>query len=783
MAALNKTAQGNKFRDCVAELFRTKYDDVRTEEEVGGVHVDVTYRDCVFGKWETIGIECKHHDRSLGAQYISSSIWNQYSPLITKGLLQYVIVVTLRPIGPTAQKRLDTMPGLRFRTYAELEEDLLGLRRYFEKLSHLFSADGLSTYYVDARFKGHVEMATNYIERWINAADSPPLAVLGNYGEGKTTLAKRVVADQAKKYLRNPTQRMPILIRLGETVHETTLEGLFGREFTSRNPAQNFHFDTLWHLNNQGRLLVVLDGFDEMKHGMTVTDYKANFQQFNRLATPKSRVLLLGRPTSLPSELRVHVLRGRRIVDDVPITAPSRRAWDEVSISLFTEAEVRAFLAQYLKYLITNATKGMRVLRKDSIPARVEEIIAKVRLDILCRPVHAKIIAELGFDPLFNVAGITEYTLYDEFLKQIIERDALEKPARRPLKIDDRKTFQEDLAYWAWTRRGHTRGLFLRDEVPSYLVEGLDDGGTVDIEAKLNEYLVSTVTEEKEAGQLIFGHRSFQEFLVAQKLRRFTQYETPHAELSRAVQPEVVKFLLAGPSLDFLEKWFGSLPGSGNPVSLLYFSLFAHNEAVLRQLRERIGLDKRKRRAREPSVEEVGILSMCFRVKNRVFTKDEVLSFLLQVVGNFHSVIVAEFAAYLLLRLAAKSEAPRLIIAVLRRFTGRKDYVYKARKGAVNILLPKEDPVCDFSLKCITYEGQGDRLTLEWDSKRTYQRLSEYLKQTGRFVLEDELEDEGSGPTLGLGRHRISTAQLIKVADKVEVKRLLLEGVIHYERV
>ena len=72
-------------------------------------------------------------------------------------------------------------------------------------------------------------------------------------------------ATMAKEAVENPIARIPILIRLGEVAGEQTLAGLLGKHFTATYQVHGYSFNAFREMNRNGRFVVFLDGFDEMK--------------------------------------------------------------------------------------------------------------------------------------------------------------------------------------------------------------------------------------------------------------------------------------------------------------------------------------------------------------------------------------------------------------------------------------------------------------------------------------------------------------------------------------
>ena len=287
----SSTEIGDSFRDLVCELLRTRFFDAKPEQFIAGTKVDIVFTQPNWGRQQRVAVECKNYDKPL-TKADFEGIYGKYQPMLESRSVDQVLVVSNKPIGAPASAYLDNWRNANHQTFRELEESLLGLRPYIQSLAKLVPTVDLQ--YIEARFdepRSAGETALDEIQAWVLDPASNSLAILGSYGQGKTSLARRIAANFASSYLAEPTKRIPILKSLGDVVHETRLEGLFGAQFTADNPAPGFQFKTFEHLNRSGRLLVILDGFDEMKHAMTASDFLSNFREFNRLLGSHSKVI------------------------------------------------------------------------------------------------------------------------------------------------------------------------------------------------------------------------------------------------------------------------------------------------------------------------------------------------------------------------------------------------------------------------------------------------------------------------------------------------------------
>jgi hypothetical protein len=165
----------------------------------------------------------------------------------------------------------------------------------------------------------------------------------------------------------------------------------------------------------------------------------------------------------------------------------------------------------------------------------------------------------LAADPSYTFKNTNRYRLYEDFVKLVIQRDQ-EKRARSVIPAQDRHKFVRELAWWAWTRPGVSQGTFRREDVPDSLFHERADGHATDFQAKRTEYLVSSLTEEKDSNFLYFAHRYFHEFLVASYITSQSNITNNFiSELSMVLTEEVLDFLSEVEDKKYIEKIYQTL--------------------------------------------------------------------------------------------------------------------------------------------------------------------------------------------------------------------------------
>lgn len=592
---------GDAFRDKVANLFAQQFGRPIREFRASGKKTDIYFSNIEFGKPVRYYVEAKDYASPLRRAAINQ-IWADYEGILRKNAPAVLILVTRNGLSADGQAYvLEEKPEMRHQTIWEIEQDILPLTDYIRELATLEDVDGLTNYYVPARaslisYDAHDNLADTgdanlslhrQIEIWIDSDDSSPVAILGGYGMGKTSFANMLVSGLARRALDDLNARRPILVRLGKYTRYSSLEGLLGGMFTYEYPVQNFNLRTLFSLNKQGRLIFVLDGFDEMKHAMSWPDFRHQISSLIELVSGEAKVLLLGRPSAFLSEdERFHVLRGLKRHGTEYRRLPGWPRFREYEILEFDRVErmrfVRGYLAQARKAL------GVPALSPEDLEKRAQEVdrLANSEPEIFNKPVHAKILVELSSDDSVDLNqfqdGISRWSLYETFFSALAERET-GKEARRPIGDPERLQFQQELAVWLWASQAGATS-FDVDDIPDALLDNFPDGDAVDIESKKREYLSGAALETKNSGVYFFGHRSFAEFMVARRMYEVPPRTEDHALYSKLLTESVQSFLSEAPDQSRFRIWSETLASTRGRISREYLSWLGERHYGTRNL-------------------------------------------------------------------------------------------------------------------------------------------------------------------------------------------------------
>lgn len=557
------------FERDVRELLQLQGWQVTEEKIFGHKKVDAyAERADSLGSIQRIAIECKAWERSLSQKDVSL-IFANYLPLIEANLVDTVLIVTTFGISPSALTYVEETRNLRHLTHSQLLNALIDFRVHIQGMISGYLADEVSKYYVPqgydegARPPGCDELAGSierYLLDWVDSEDCRPIAVLGGYGFGKTTLAKRLAHVLASRCTLNSAARIPVIIPLAAIATDQTLEGLLGRQFTSVTSCHNYNFQLFMSLNVRGRFVFFLDGFDEMKKTMSWDALVYNLTQLNLLVTPKAKVVLLGRPSAfLSNDEQDEALHGRIKQLGVERKVPGWPDYKELQLCPFTRHQVSSFIQNYMQTQLAddqaNTDKRQRVVR---YLENLESPQGVRLLDLASRPVQLHMLMKLLPEYTGSIDRLTVAVLYSEFIDLLLRREG-SKSARTAFSKEQRLRFIARLAYWMW-QDGQRSDVAL-SQIPESLFEhhikqGYLDAHPMDIKRDL---VSGGFLDRKPPNTFYFPHRSFQEFLVAEELRYMIYTHDPAINDCGYLTPEAEVFvfeLLGKHGMKLFRKWW-----------------------------------------------------------------------------------------------------------------------------------------------------------------------------------------------------------------------------------
>ena len=298
----NTTDTGNQYRDAIAALLSAAGFQCRTEVLLGSKKVDLVAkkRTQIEGE-QTLLIETKCYTGTLDKDECIKFGY-EYRQLIEKGHGDRAWLVSNSDISAAGKTLLDGDKRLSSFTTRELQRRLFNAEGYLQELIDQYERDEVEKFYIQPHTKNN-EKLLDVVLSWVEESSSEPLAIIGGYGIGKSTFARAIAVKFARDALKSPTHRIPLLVPLGEVFDNQNIEGLMGKVFASQHRIEGYFYPLFETLNASGQFLIIFDGFDEMKHGMTIARFERNVSELMRLDKASAKLLVLGRDTAFQTDV------------------------------------------------------------------------------------------------------------------------------------------------------------------------------------------------------------------------------------------------------------------------------------------------------------------------------------------------------------------------------------------------------------------------------------------------------------------------------------------------
>ena len=509
--ARERVAKGVRFEERVADLLRLLGYRVEGEQQIDSNQVDLVARLKMGLEELTFLVECKDLNRPVSKQQVTTlKTWTEQPR--AREMRARAMFVARGGFSPQAVQYAKDH-DIRLLTPEDIERQLLDFGLFLDRRIREFEQTPLFKAYVTQRAvsgrHGDDEVIEDLLVHagaWARGEGKRLWVLLGDYGTGKSAFIERIAYELAVAARQDPegTAPVPFAINLRFVPNKATLEDVLTDQWL-RYTNERIEPRLLLHLLRRGRLLLLLDSFDEM--GIAAAG-RSVVEQFRMLVRPAAE------PADNPRGNRVLVTcREQFFREHGEATAAARGVDDRIAplegvtlgidgsidrLLSFTPAQVAQFLTLRLGAVeAQHAQAFMRehgLIELDDRPQLLDVIISSL----------PKLREQGGhFSPGALYKAYTDQWL-DEF-----------KPVERQSSSQQLRSVLEVLAGKLWTRadnRLHYGDLYalLRDQ-PQLRV-GLDPN-QLDVELRSAAFLSRT-----RDGFYGFSHRSFLEFFLARRI-------------------------------------------------------------------------------------------------------------------------------------------------------------------------------------------------------------------------------------------------------------------------
>ncbi len=546
--------RGDELRDTLSELLKYQFSFVEIEGKVGNKCADILYVDDTHPLMQlTIAIECKDWASPPDSSQLRS-IYHDYFPAIQNGEIDYLFIIGRSEIGREPRNTLKSLSKTKYLTFDDFVRSMMNFSYLVNDNIVAFRNHDASSNYISPRIAGEDVAADQKVREWLRGSENV-LLIYGGYGIGKTSFSFQMTADLSRDYKSADFSRIPIRISLGDLYYKQDLKSLIASNLSGADGAasvRNFTYNLFLEMARRGYFLIILDGFDEMRHAMDVSDFEYTFSEMSALFKGDSKVVILGRPDSFFTDEEED-----RVIKAV---LGGRSAYSKIELAMWDVDQVETY--------ITGCINGGMIpfadeAEKTALVALKDKVIEN-EFDVISRPVQLKMFTTLMREFLGGDAEFNRYDLYFKFIYDFARREDAKASRKftesRDWKYgysDPRTVFMQNIAWWVLTEKKENR--FFPKDIPFELLpKELREKS--DRDAALREIILGSVVEPelkrvapsavemKGFRSYYFPHKSYIEFLVAEYFCRAKFSREMYVKFFEVANYEILTFVEEGPA-------------------------------------------------------------------------------------------------------------------------------------------------------------------------------------------------------------------------------------------
>lgn len=372
--------------------------------------------------------------------------------------------------------------------------------------------------------KGDVKDLMEHVTKvWLPDESKSVLAILGDFGSGKTLFCHKLAYILAQRFKEKEAKiRIPILIELGGYSEYRDIRQLVIEVLRDEFGLPIETYDQLEILLRSGKLLLILDGFDEMTMRANKAKMLDNFREIISLITENAKIIITS---------RTHYFRStseeKRIL--------TRRREPEYFKSLLVE-ELEEGQTEII-YLEDLRDPDIKNYLRWKLGEEWRDTYTKITsihdlIDLAKRPIFLDVIVKTVPDMVFVEQKVTGTKLYDTYTNWCLKREA----ETRKSNPEETIKLAEDLAFQMYV----SNSPYIESTETSIKV----GERFILKDTNLSEFLRKCALFKRSgSGQFEFIHKSFLEFFVAKKIFREI-LEHKHSLYAREyLTPEINKYL------------------------------------------------------------------------------------------------------------------------------------------------------------------------------------------------------------------------------------------------
>jgi uncharacterized protein YjbI with pentapeptide repeats len=555
----SSTALGRRFEDDVGDIYKLLGYQVRHDVSLCGKQTDLFCSRAIPGAPPvSLYVDCKANADPISAD-IARQFCADFTALSSSRVATCGILATKVPATRAAREAVASVPGCRVLSYPELFDELLNVSGALHAYTSEYEKQDISRYYIDLHGTQHAwdakgKSLMDQVIFWLHSTKQNLLLILGDFGTGKTTFLKRLKYVLALDHAKGETVPIPLFLPLRNFDAIGSLEP-FLEHAVRQELGITVPYRLIKQYASEGRLLLLLDGFDEMGRLIDAAVRRASFQKLLPILMAAQRAILTCRPayfvtdselTSIVNEAGSFVCSSppntlsnsaRRaygtflsaVESAAPASAPCKVEAVQISLMPFSDGNITQYVEQYVGH---NAAAGAA----KHVRTRIRETYDLE--DLAKRPVLLSLIVQtLPMIPIDREASPS--VIYSSYTEKWMIHDYSKGEVRTLIPKEQKRRFMQELA-WEMYREGVVELHYdkLRPHIFRYF-----DKNDIRAEFIASHIQACSFLERNQTGLFRFSHKSFLEYFVAEYLRDLLVTSDRRGVFDQPLTNEIAFFL------------------------------------------------------------------------------------------------------------------------------------------------------------------------------------------------------------------------------------------------
>ena len=291
--------------NAVEELLLATNHSVKKSVEINGREIDLVAEESQGLAPKMILIECAAYAKPVGVNKLQEDI--KKLDAARDNLNKYrTVCMHVSSLGYSKQANTYAYQnGLDIFTISQLQNRIINFQSYFDVIESDRQRKIIESEYQETKISPDSDRksktpALKFVNEWLISHDRW-LTILGDYGVGKSWLLKKILYSKVEDYksdtINNP---IPFFIPLQNFTKAFDFHNLVNRTLEDYG-IHGVSYASFQYLSRKGKILYLLDSFDEMAQSLSAVTLKNNLRELLTCIGSGSKAIMTSRPTYFES--------------------------------------------------------------------------------------------------------------------------------------------------------------------------------------------------------------------------------------------------------------------------------------------------------------------------------------------------------------------------------------------------------------------------------------------------------------------------------------------------